>query len=199
MASIADTIKGDDNADTDEEEEQIQMKDLQETSSKGKTKGSMLIKYVLAGGNCCLFLVLMFLYLSAQMAASGTDFWVSNWVNVIEMQNKNSTSNYTSFIPLMDYSTEVCLTIYGIFIITLFVIGLSRSMMFYKLAMLSSKKLHRTMFNSVVGATMRFFDTNPSGRILNRFSKDIGAIDEILPKVILDAAQVNPLGLGLFY
>lgn len=33
---------------------------------------------------------------------------------------------------------------------------------------------------------MRFFDTNPSGRILNRFSKDIGAIDELVTMCVLD-------------
>lgn len=37
---------------------------------------------------------------------------------------------------------------------------------------------------------MRFFDTNPAGRILNRFSKDMGAVDEFLPKAILDATQI---------
>lgn len=37
---------------------------------------------------------------------------------------------------------------------------------------------------------MRFFDTNPSGRILNRFSKDMGATDEFLPKAVLDATQI---------
>lgn len=37
---------------------------------------------------------------------------------------------------------------------------------------------------------MRFFNTNPSGRILNRFSKDMGAIDELLPKAMLDAGQI---------
>lgn len=45
--------------------------------------------------------------------------------------------------------------------------------------MRASKVLHNKMFSSILGATMRFFDTNPSGRILNRFSKDMGAIDEM--------------------
>lgn len=37
---------------------------------------------------------------------------------------------------------------------------------------------------------MRFFDTNPSGRILNRFSKDLGAIDEAFPKALFNSLQV---------
>lgn len=43
---------------------------------------------------------------------------------------------------------------------------------------------------------MRFFDTNSSGRILNRFSKDMGATDEYLSKAILDAGQINLIMLG---
>lgn len=37
---------------------------------------------------------------------------------------------------------------------------------------------------------MRFFNTNTSGRILNRFSKDMGAIDEFLPNAMIDCTQV---------
>lgn len=43
-----------------------------------------------------------------------------------------------------------------------------RSIAFYRSAVRSSQKLHDEMFQGVVGAPMRFFDTNPSGRILNR-------------------------------
>lgn len=39
----------------------------------------------------------------------------------------------------------------------------------------------------------RFF----SGRILNRFSKDIGAVDEILPRTMIDAIQIFAVLIGI--
>lgn len=38
---------------------------------------------------------------------------------------------------------------------------------------------------------MAFFHNNPSGRILNRFSKDVGAMDELLPITLIEAMQVG--------
>lgn len=57
--------------------------------------------------------------------------------------------------------------------------------------MTASIRLHNTMFTKMLSAPMRFFDVNSSGRILNRFSKDMGTIDEILPKMLMDAIQVS--------
>jgi ATP-binding cassette subfamily C (CFTR/MRP) protein 4 len=41
------------------------------------------------------------------------------------------------------------------------------------------------MFRKIVAMPMRFFETNPSGRILNRFSKDMDSIDEDVPMSFL--------------
>ena len=38
------------------------------------------------------------------------------------------------------------------------------------------------MLVALLKAPVRFFDINPAGRILNRFSKDIGSMDESLPE-----------------
>lgn len=107
--------------------------------------------------------------------------------------NDTITSYEDYFIPL---DTDTCLYIYGGIIISIFFITITRSMTFYKLCMRSSQNLHDKMFYSIVNTKMRFFNTNPSGRILNRFSKDIGAVDELLPKVLLDSAQIILSMLG---
>lgn len=60
----------------------------------------------------------------------------------------------------------------------------------FQLAMKASRNLHNLMYNGVTRATMYFFNTNPSGRILNRFSKDMGQIDEMLPAVMIDVIQI---------
>ncbi|KAL3922295.1 MAG: hypothetical protein SGILL_002279 [Bacillariaceae sp.] len=50
----------------------------------------------------------------------------------------------------------------------------------------ASNKLHRTLLLAVMRARIEFFDTNPIGRILNRFSADTGTCDEMLPLTIFD-------------
>ena len=54
------------------------------------------------------------------------------------------------------------------------------------MSMSASKNLHGQMFEKILRAPPIFFDKNPSGTILNRFSKDMGAMDEMLPQTNLD-------------
>ena len=47
------------------------------------------------------------------------------------------------------------------------------------------------MISRILKAPVLFFDTNPAGRILNRFSKDIGIMDEILPLTLYDSSSLT--------
>ena len=45
------------------------------------------------------------------------------------------------------------------------------------------------MVLAILQSPVPFFDSNPVGRILNRFSKDVGCLDELLPHTFLLSIQ----------
>lgn len=81
------------------------------------------------------------------------------------------------------------LRIYVGFTSAAFIFAIIRACTFFYVSLRCAEKLHNKMVTNVLQAPVLFFDTNPAGRILNRFSKDIGAIDELLPKMFLLASH----------
>lgn len=179
----------------DDEKKDIAKQMNLELTSKDKVPGSIFLKYLQSGGNSCVVFIIFILFLATQLLASSFDLFVSFWTRQEELWSAYNKRNESSSPELDDIekpllTTEMCLYIQGTIVVALFLVGIVRSLSFYTLCIRASERLHTNMFNGVVNTTMRFFDTNPSGRILNRFSKDIGAVDEWLPKVILDAGQI---------
>lgn len=66
-----------------------------------------------------------------------------------------------------------------------------RSFAFFAMCLRASSKLHDKIFRGVTNATMHFFNITQSGRILNRFAKDISNIDSVLPTVLIDSLTVR--------
>lgn len=66
-----------------------------------------------------------------------------------------------------------------------------RTFGFFMISLKISLRLHDSLFNGIIRAFMYFFHTNPSGRILNRFSSDITNVDVALPQAMLDSLEVN--------
>lgn len=55
-----------------------------------------------------------------------------------------------------------------------------------------STHFHNRMLKGILYTSLRFFESNPSGRILNRASKDQQVLDESLPLVLIAAMQCLP-------
>lgn len=58
---------------------------------------------------------------------------------------------------------QMCVLVYTVLIVSLIVTVFIRSSMFVTVFMGPSINLHQKMFNSIIGTTMLFFNTNSSG------------------------------------
>jgi len=114
-----------------------------------------------------LFLVL---FTTTQAAFLVTMTYVGKWAE--EPESTQSSSYWFSMV-------------YGLTAATVLLAVVRAHASFY-LFLQASKRLHNQMLRSVLRATIEFYDTNPLGRILNRFSADVGISDELLPFTIYD-------------
>lgn len=86
---------------------------------------------------------------------------------------------------------EIYIIVYTIIMAIGAICYLSRSFSFYRMCLRISINLHDMIFRGVTRAKMLFFNNNPSGRILNRFARDINNVDSLLPNIIVDVLDVS--------
>mmetsp|Transcript_18358 Transcript_18358/g.26582 ORF Transcript_18358/g.26582 Transcript_18358/m.26582 type:complete len:1406 (-) Transcript_18358:280-4497(-) len=67
-----------------------------------------------------------------------------------------------------------------------FFFATTRALASFFFTLKASQTLHDQMTSAVLRAKIEFFDTNPLGRILNRFSADVGTNDDMLPTTLFD-------------
>ncbi|KAK9869832.1 hypothetical protein WA026_003561 [Henosepilachna vigintioctopunctata] len=187
---------------------------VEEQMSKG-TLGLYVYKaYLRAGGNWCLIFMLFALFCIVQGIASLSDYFLTFWVNmednhythdkssqiphsVSDAKQSNNTSGPVNDDNSWSLSRDMYIIIYSSLMGLLVVLTLVRSFSFFAVCMKSSTKLHDNMFSSISVATMNFFNNNQAGRILNRFSKDMGSVDELLPTALIDCLQIGLTLLGI--
>ncbi|CAG9840910.1 unnamed protein product [Diabrotica balteata] len=190
-----------------------------EGKSTGNISGRVYRKYAQAGGHILKAFCLLVLFILSQALLSICQYFVTFWVNIQQWKSsQNFTSStetglsenvttpldFTTLSPSITdntgfadwWLTPVFLSentaIYFIVLNVLMVVIMNiRSSSFYAWSITASTKMHNKMFENIVYSPMRFFNINPSGRILNRFSKDIGALDEILPMTFMDTLQIG--------
>ncbi|GAB1868435.1 Multidrug resistance-associated protein [Camponotus japonicus] len=170
--------------------------EVTEMRSTGSVAGKVYGNYFRAGGNWCIISIITMLYILSQIAASGGDFFIARWVD-IEENYVNQTEDGIVEDPKSPLTRIECIYIFtGLTVLTIGV-TLIRSFAFFGTCMRASIRLHDRMFRSISRATMRFFNTNTSGRVLNRFSKDMGSVDEMLPIALIDCLQIGLALLGI--
>ena len=99
---------------------------------------------------CCVLLAMMVI---GQGLAVGTNIWLARW----------SRQSYA------DQQQRHNLTVYVLLVAAAVVASCVRTALFFNLALRAAQRLHSDMLSCVVRAPVLFFDSNPVGRILNRW------------------------------
>ncbi|XP_057563578.1 ATP-binding cassette sub-family C member 4 isoform X2 [Hippopotamus amphibius kiboko] len=166
--------------------ENMQVTLPEESRSEGKVGFKAYRNYFTAGSHWFSIIFLILVNIAAQVAYILQDWWLSYWANKQSALNVtvNGQGNVTEKLDLYWY-----LGIYSGLTVSTVLFGIARSLLVFYVLVNSSQTLHNQMFESILRAPVLFFDRNPIGRILNRFSKDIGHMDDLLPLTFLDFIQ----------
>lgn len=119
-----------------------------------------------------------------------------------ETERNNSLWRMLRRMIFYDLDSEVdperlqYLYIYTILIVVVLYLVFQRALALFYFCLKASRRIHEKLFQSVTRAPMYFFNKNSSGRIINRFSKDINDIDYYLPSVLYDSILVSWNGRG---
>jgi ABC-type multidrug transport system fused ATPase/permease subunit len=103
------------------------------------------------------------------------------------------TSQSTNEMHVAATNSEVdagyYLGVYAVLGVAYMFITLFREGVLFSGSIGASKRIHRQLMESITRAKFRFFDSTPLGQIMNRFSKDIEAIDQ----------EVAPVAVGFVH
>uniref|UniRef100_A0AAR2ILI6 ABC-type glutathione-S-conjugate transporter n=1 Tax=Pygocentrus nattereri TaxID=42514 RepID=A0AAR2ILI6_PYGNA len=133
----------------------------------GRVKLVMYVEYFRTIG-LALIIPIVFLYAFQQAASLGYNYWLRLWADdpVINGTQAHVDVKLAVFGALgfaqgiAIFGTTVAISLGGI---------------------IASRHLHLDLLNNVLHSPMSFFESTPSGNLLNRFSKEIDAIDCMIP------------------
>ncbi|KAJ7371724.1 hypothetical protein OS493_023059 [Desmophyllum pertusum] len=156
------------------EEEFKRLEIAEEDRVIGSISWKLYWHYMRAGMRCILAVAVIILLLVVQGSLILPDWWLLHLTSRSHDQQHQIEDLY----------------IYGGLVGGAVLLSIIRAAVFLNALINSSKHLHNSMLSAILKAPVLFFDTNPVGRILNRFSRDVGIVDELLPDAFLDAVQI---------
>uniref|UniRef100_A0A8B9RPH0 ABC-type glutathione-S-conjugate transporter n=1 Tax=Astyanax mexicanus TaxID=7994 RepID=A0A8B9RPH0_ASTMX len=133
----------------------------------GRVKLEMYVEYFRTIG-LALIVPIVFLYAFQQAASLGYNYWLRLWADdpVINGTQADADVKLAVFGALgiaqgvAIFGTTVAISLGGI---------------------IASRHLHMDLLSNVLHSPMAFFESTPSGNLLNRFSKEVDAIDCMIP------------------
>ncbi|KAJ2820990.1 hypothetical protein IWW50_004831, partial [Coemansia erecta] len=147
-----------------------------EVSAVGKVSMSAYVSYFRA---CSWSGTALFVggVLLCQMALVLSNVWLKIWSSANETHERDGTAD--------SHGPMYYIAVYGLFGVAAAVFCYVRSIVQWCVCVVRSGRVtHQQMLKAVLRSPTSFFDTTPLGRILQRFSKDMNSVDQVIPRTL---------------
>ncbi|XP_026390011.1 ABC transporter C family member 2-like [Papaver somniferum] len=134
----------------------------QEERETGVVSWNVLMRYKNAMGGLWVVIILFTCYISTEVLRIMSSTWLSAWTDQ-STPKTHGPGFYNLVYALLSFGQVL--------------ISLLQSYWLIISSLYAAKKLHDAMLHSILRAPMLFFHSNPIGRVINRFAKDLGDID----------------------
>lgn len=176
--TVADEDEADDKI--NEKDTVLQVEDNKEMSVQGLVSFGTYLNYMRAMGNIWVAIGLVLLFCVTQAALLLLIIYMGKWAEKS---------------PVEQSDMDIVGLIIGIAAV-LVILAIVRAFSSFRLTVTASQHLHDRMTEAVLRAKIEFFDTNPLGRIMNRFSADVGSNDDLLPTTLFDFSVIAFMVIG---
>lgn len=127
-------------------------------------------------------------YISCHLFRVNWEVKLSAQTNAIHLP-----SNNTNVEEIFITDRNKFVYIYAALIVVVLYLVFQRALTLYLFCLRASRRIHEKLLESILRAKMYFFSTNSSGRIINRFSKDLYDVDFYLATTFYDLILVRYL------
>nr|XP_050849546.1 ATP-binding cassette sub-family C member 5-like isoform X4 [Vespula vulgaris] len=159
---------------------------LQDKVETGSVKMQTYHAYIKAAGGYLMALLVFCILFSNVGSMAFSSWWLVVWIKAgggnATVPGSNGTLLSDNIIdnPNFTYYQNIYATCIGFIIMT----SLVRGLVITYATIRASTRVHNSVFKNIISSPLKFFETTPSGRIQNIFSRDIDEVDNYLPLAV---------------
>ncbi len=143
-----------------------------ESRTEGRISARVYLTYARAAGSAAVLAIIGLAFSAEYGSKSFLDSWLGFWAADVYRWTRRGDTNFYLLVYACLFLANAAFTYI-------------RSLLFYFFSMRACKALHAHMLDKVMRLPQAFFDSTPSGRIINRFSRDTEVLDGLLPMVLI--------------
>ncbi|PLB44100.1 ATP-dependent bile acid permease [Aspergillus steynii IBT 23096] len=164
-----------------------------EKRENGAVKAQIFSTYMKACGGYFHWPLIIFLFVLTLADNLAVPYWVSIWtraydnisapsvLKVEELSSRIASPDFVSTSGLqLDSRLAFYVSVYVALSLSSWLLEIFRSLLVFQGSIRASKEFFEQFTNSILRAPLRFLDTTPVGRVLNRFTADFGVLDSDL-------------------